>query len=436
MISKDKNYLKTNMILSGISKPLSIIVSFIYVPIALNYLGVEKFGIWSTILSILSWISYFDIGIGNGLRNKLAEKIEKSIVESKILISTAYGFITVIISIVFILFLLIAKFLNWNEIFGVKTINENIFLIIAVSLTFLCINFVISLCKNVLYALQQAALVSWMEPSIQILNLILVLLVSKLLTQNLLAMAFIYGFSIVLVNFIASIILYRKHPDLKPNLHSFRFEAGKEITNLGMQFFVIQICALILFTTDNLIISRLYGASDVTPYTTVNKLFTAVSSVYLAFITPIWSSFTLAKSKDDYPWMRSILKKMHLLMLPFVIGTFILAFLFKDITFLWLQKNLVYEDGLIWLGAMYGLLTIWCNTYAVIGNGLGLMRVSMVTAIVQAVINIPLSLLFAISFDMKSSGVLLGTVISMSVSALVIPIFVIKYIYKNGERSR
>lgn len=424
------------MILSGISKPLSIIVSFIYVPIILNYLGVEKFGVWSTILSILSWVSYFDIGIGNGLRNKLAEKLENSRVESKTLISTAYGFITVIISIVFILFLIIAKFLNWNEIFGVKTINENIFLIIAVSLTFLCINFVISLCKSVLYALQQAALVSWMEPSIQILNLILVLLVSKVLTQNLLAMAFIYGFSMVLVNVIASVILYRKHPDLKPDFQSFKFKAGKDITNLGLQFFVIQICALILFTTDNLIISSLYGASDVTPYTTVNKLFTAVASIYLAFITPIWSSFTLAKSKDDYPWMRNIFKKLHLLMIPFVMGTFILAFLFKDITFLWLQRNLVYADGLIWLGAMYGLLTIWCNTYAVIGNGLGLMRVSMVTAVVQAVINIPLSLFFAISFDMESSGVLLGTVISMLVSALVIPIFVIKYIYKKGESTR
>ena len=65
----------SNMALSGICKPASMIMGYIYVPIVLSFLGTEKYGIWSTLLTILSWISYFDIGIGNGLRNKLAESI-------------------------------------------------------------------------------------------------------------------------------------------------------------------------------------------------------------------------------------------------------------------------------------------------------------------------------------------------------------------------
>lgn len=433
MILNNRNSIKANMVLSGITKPLSMIVSFIYVPIVLNYLGVEKFGIWSTILSILSWISYFDIGIGNGLRNKLVEKIEKSKLESKILVSTAYFFITVIIAIIYIIIIIIAKSLNWNSIFGVTTINESIFLVITVSLTFICLNFIISLCKSILYALQQAALVSWMELSIQLINLTLVLLVSKFITQNLLLMACIYGFSLVFVNMIASIILFYHYPEIKPSIKFFRFEVGKEITNLGIQFFIIQISALILFTTDNLIISNLYGASDVTPYSTVNKIFSAVFSFYSAIITPLWSSFTLAKSRFDFNWMKKIYKRLHWVMLPFICGTFFLAFLFKDISYLWLKSHLNYADGLIWIGAIYCILTIWCNTYAAIGNGIGLMRISIFTAVTQAIINIPLSLLFAIEYEMESAGVLLGTVISMGVSAIIMPIFVIRYIYKNKE---
>ena len=67
----------SNMALSGICKPVSMVLSYIYVPIVLDYLGVEKYGVWSTILTILSWVSYFDIGIGNGLRNRLTESLNK-----------------------------------------------------------------------------------------------------------------------------------------------------------------------------------------------------------------------------------------------------------------------------------------------------------------------------------------------------------------------
>ena len=56
------NSLYKNMAISAICKPLSMIISYIYVPIVLNYLGIEKYGVWATILAILSWISYFDLG--------------------------------------------------------------------------------------------------------------------------------------------------------------------------------------------------------------------------------------------------------------------------------------------------------------------------------------------------------------------------------------
>ena len=84
----------SNMIASGVCKPLSMIISYIYVPIALDYLGVEKYGIWSTILTILSWISYLDIGIGNGLRNRLTESINKKDGQEKKLISSANPLLT------------------------------------------------------------------------------------------------------------------------------------------------------------------------------------------------------------------------------------------------------------------------------------------------------------------------------------------------------
>ena len=56
-------------------KPVSMVLNLIYTPLVLGYLGDIKYGIWAIILNIISWINYFDVGIGNGLRNKLSEKI-------------------------------------------------------------------------------------------------------------------------------------------------------------------------------------------------------------------------------------------------------------------------------------------------------------------------------------------------------------------------
>lgn len=428
-ITNNENSIKRNMALSGIVKPLSMLINFIYTPIALNYLGVEKYGVWATILSILSWISYFDIGIGNGLRNKLTEKLTENDRESSnTLISTSYIFIAGIMTVVFIIFMIIAKFVNWNAVLGINNINENLMLIVILCVAFVCANFILSICNNVMYAVQKSSLVSLIQLLIQIVNLILVLIFSNFYKENLWLMTFIYGISMISMNLFASIYIYYKYPYLKPNFKNFDFKSGKNVTNLGLQFFIIQICTLILYTTDSIIISSLFGASEVTPYSTVNKLYSAISSFYAALIVPIWSSFTLAKAKGDYIWMKKILKKLNLLMIPFMVAVIILAVVFKDVAFIWLKKSLEYSPGLILLGAVYCILTIWGNTYSMIANGLSLMKISIIASVAQAILNIPISLFFAVNCNMGSAGVLFGTVLSMLIGSVLVPYKVIKVI--------
>lgn len=419
--------LKRNSIISGICKPLSMIVSYIYVPIVLNYLGVEKYGVWSTILTILSWVSYFDIGIGNGLRNRLTQSISEKRKDGGKLVSSAYAFISIIMICLIIAFSVIAYFIDWNSVLGVKNgLDENLREIVIISMIFVCLNFILSLCKNILYAYQKAGIVSLMELATQIINFSGVLLFSNFIKASLFVMTIVYGCSMLIVNIGTSIVLYVKHQDIIPRFHEVDVSVGKDLTSLGIKFFVVQICALVLFTTDSLIISMIYGASDVTPYSTVNKLFTAVSNVYTALLAPIWSAVTKAKAEGNYNWLEKIIKRLNLLMLPFFVGAIILATIFRPLSGWWLQKDLLYSNGLIPLGCVYACLNIWCNTYSYIANGLELMRMSMITAIIQAVVNIPLSIVLAETFKMMSTGVLAGTVLSMCISAIVQPIAIRK----------
>lgn len=413
-----------NMAISTVCKPFSMIISYLYVPIVLNYLGVEKYGVWATILTILSWIGYFDIGIGNGLRNKLTESLSKMDGQSRKLVSSAYAFTAVLMIVVSILFSIVASFTNWNRVFGVSDITENLEAVVIISICFMSLNFILSICKNVLYALQKAADVSFIELATQILNMVGVIVAMQFVKSNLFVMALVYGSSMLMVNFVASIIIYSKNSNVRPEIKEINVKVGKSITNLGMQFFVIQICALVLFTTDSLIISFFYGAANVTPYNTVNKLFNIIIGVFSALLAPVWSNVTKLKAEENYDEIKSLIRKLHIIMIPFVLGTVLLMLIFRPITKLWLGQDLAYSTPLILFGALYCLLTIWCNTYAAISNGMEILKPSMLIACIQAVVNIPLSLFMAEKLGLYSAGVMGGTVGSMLISAIVIPLIV------------
>ena len=138
-----------------IMKPISIILGMIYTPLALSYLGEEKYGVWAIILNIISWINYFDIGIGNGLRNKLTEAIAlDDLKAAKTYVSTAYVG-TAGISFVFcVLITAVWNIFGLSGFFRLDTGNESPNLIIFISVLFVCINFILSLSRTSAYAIQ------------------------------------------------------------------------------------------------------------------------------------------------------------------------------------------------------------------------------------------------------------------------------------------
>ena len=74
---------------------------------------------------------------------------------------------------------------------------------------------------------------------------------------------------------------------------------------------------------------------------------------------------------------------------------------------------------------------MWNAIYSQIANGLSLMSVLVPVAIIQGIINIPLSLIFLLFFDMGVTGVLLGTVCATLVSAIITPYYTKKEIEKH-----
>ena len=127
MITIDNGKIARSMGVSGACKVFSVLLSFVYIPLVMEYLGEEIYGVWAAILSVLSWIEYMDIGIGNGLRNRLTEKLgEGDIKTARELISSAYMLLSFIMMGAVAVFAILSGFLDYKNLLNIGSYQEKI----------------------------------------------------------------------------------------------------------------------------------------------------------------------------------------------------------------------------------------------------------------------------------------------------------------------
>lgn len=423
-----------NTVMGLLYKPISMIISFIYVPIVLNYLGTEKYGIWATVLSILSWINYFDLGIGNGLRNKLTEAMSKESEDKRLqaqLVSSAYYMTSILVLIVIVVFFVLGRFVSWYNVFGVtEDCGENLYAVVLISVICVCIAFVLSLCNNICYALQKSHLCNLFGVIKQLFMLVSVFIASYFFQANLIIVSILYGGSSIAAEAIMNVFVFSKHKYLIPKVKLFDRKVGKSVTKLGLKFFIIQIAGLVLFATDTLIITNMFGPTQVTYYTTVNKMFTVIITLFSTAIQPFWSAIRSESSLKNSKNVISLIKTILFYIVLASFASLLLMFLFKPLAYIWLGSNLDYPDGLIFWMMVYSVIYIWCSGLAAITNGLEIMNGPMVIAVVQGVVNIPLSIFLGGTVGLGTVGVLQGTIGAMLISAVITPFWIVKELKK------
>jgi len=99
-----------NVVCSIFVKGWSALVVLLMVPLTLSCLGVYVNGVWLTVSSILVWVDQMDIGLGNGLRNKLAACVARDDWnEGRKIVSSAVMMLLMISVIVWVL----SEFIIW-----------------------------------------------------------------------------------------------------------------------------------------------------------------------------------------------------------------------------------------------------------------------------------------------------------------------------------
>ena len=106
---------------SALYKFGGLLFTIVLIPISCEFLKPDEYGVWLTIGSLITWISFFEVGLGNGLRNKLAEAYAiNDIGLIKGYVSTAYISISAFCLGGVVLFCFIQYYIDWIQFFNAK----------------------------------------------------------------------------------------------------------------------------------------------------------------------------------------------------------------------------------------------------------------------------------------------------------------------------
>lgn len=392
-----------NIVLSFGVKGGSLIISLLTTPIYISYFGNnEVLGLWFTLLSVLTWILNADLGIGNGLRNKLVEAIaDRDEVRQRKLIASSYAFLSAVSVVVMGIVLFAAHWIDWNVVFNIGyeavdggTLSSSIVIV----LFGVCLQIILRLVTSILYALQLAFVPGLLNLMTSILMLIYCLVaIAAGAEGSLVSMAAAYCLAVNIPLAVSTVIVFVKMvPQLRPRLDAVDWRESVAVLKLGVVFLWLQLMSMLLNNTSSYLITILIGNDAVVEYQIYYRIFTLVSSLTLLCSTPIWSATTRAKAENDYRWVFKVFKLLSLLGLFLTLFEFALCLPIQQIFNIWLGEGTIRaSNAASLLFALYGLLSMWSYIITCFANGLNELRLQTILLTFGAIVNIPLACIFA-----------------------------------------
>jgi O-antigen/teichoic acid export membrane protein len=290
--------------------------------------------------------------------------------------------------------------------------------------TYFCISFVVKIISTVLIADQKPAKSSLIDLLGQIFALAFIVILVKTTEGSLIRLGLVFCVSPLVVTLGANLLLYSgNYRKYRPSFSRIKLKYAKELFNLGVIFFIIQIANVIQFETANIIIARHFTTLDVTSYNIVYKYFGVLNMAFMIFLTPFWSASTEAYHKNDIAWIKNSIKRYNQLNLVLALGGLLMLILSGTVYRLWLGEGKVnIEFSLSLFGFLFFNTSIFGGKYVSFLNGISALRIQFIACLISPFLYIAISLLLINYFKMGVYSLFLASIITNFNTFVLAPI--------------
>lgn len=345
----------------------------------------------ATISSVVGWLQFSNMGLGLGLQNALTEETAKSDhIAQRQLVSTAVTALAGIGLGLLVIGAVAFPFIEWLEIFPPSTERFAHEIPWAVAIVFFgFVSTVMLGFVGPIYAARQELHLG----SIQSVIAAVIALVGTLFVvhQRLglvgIVAATVGATGLVQWAFALWTLYGRSIPELRPSTQCVTRTAWKRMFRTGMQFFVLQICNIVFFQLDALLIVQFLSADQVTPYAVAQKVFLQIGGLFAIVTGSLWAAYGHAKAQGDIAWIRSTHRKIVLLFCVFFGALTVGMLLFgKPLLSWWVGIEAAPSVALLAAVAFYFCMREWTALHSMLLNGLNVIREQIPALIATSVI--------------------------------------------------
>lgn len=383
-----------NIIVSFFVKGWSAIVVLLMVPLTLKMLGAYSNGVWLTISGILIWIDFMDIGLGNGLRNTLAKYVAIGDNEkARMAVSSTFFILTIIIIPLLLLCCALIHLLDIYNLLGIsRNLVPNLSSILTIAVVMTSITFILKAIGNLYMGLQLPAISNLIMCLGQTLSLVITLTAYYIGCRSLTYVVFINTLSplIIWTAFYPYTFFYR-YPQFRPSFRYINKQISYILCSQGIKFFVLQIFSVVLFASVNIIISKLFSPSEVTPYQIVYRYFSLILVIFNIISIPFWNATTDAYYRDDMIWIKNSSRKLDAVVVTSFFVLLVMVLLSGFIYSIWIGYEVTIPIELSIAMAAYIFVLIVSLRYSYILNGVNALRIQLIFTIFATVVFVPLS---------------------------------------------
>ena len=389
---------KYSSISYGMSQLLQFIFMILCIKLTIPYMGIERFGAWMAINSLITILAFLDFGIGNALANKSAEALaSNSVINIQKLITGGIGsLLTISLGMSFFLECVVFLFHNLDYI-PIK--NEIIKHEVYSAIYIYIILFFVSILINGINKIYNGLQISYIGNIFSSITTVLSIMLMYYLTYNKVEMmVLLFG---IIISQILLIILLIKFLEKKEyfqfsKLKNYTYINFNKIIKIGSGFFFLQFAGVVGWGCDLLIIAKYLGSIEVARYSILQKLFLLLIQPILIYTMPLWGIYAGAHSRLDFAFIKQKLIKTLKISAIYAFFAGVVLVIFGNVLIGFWSGNSIHIT--IYLYILYFILATLIalgTVFTTYMNGCGIIKPQIYASLLFIIISFVLKILFS-----------------------------------------